>query len=155
MIVRTLRLAEYDVLSVAESYPAASDHQVLRHATKKKRILLVKRKFPPFQGAYALPGGFTELAEGRDEAIVRETKEETGIILDYGEYKYIGLFDKKGRDPRGPVCTYGYLIQVADIEERMGDFSDVQGLELVNIADLKDFELAFDHRDIINKALRK
>jgi len=44
LIVRTLRLAEYDVLSVAESYPSASDHQVLRHATKKKRILLTEDK---------------------------------------------------------------------------------------------------------------
>ena len=44
LIVRTLRLAEYDVLSVAESYPSASDHQVLQHATKKKRILLTEDK---------------------------------------------------------------------------------------------------------------
>ena len=44
LFVRTLRLAEYDVLSVAESYPSASDHQVLRHATKKKRILLTEDK---------------------------------------------------------------------------------------------------------------
>ena len=44
LIVRTLCLAEYDVLSVAESYPSASDHQVLRHATKKKRMLLTEDK---------------------------------------------------------------------------------------------------------------
>ena len=44
LIVRTLRLADYDVLSVTESYPSASDHQVLRHATEKKRILLTEDK---------------------------------------------------------------------------------------------------------------
>lgn len=44
LIVRALRLAEYDVLSVAESCPSASDQQVLRHATKNKRILLTEDK---------------------------------------------------------------------------------------------------------------
>jgi hypothetical protein len=37
LVVRTLRSAEYDVLSVAESFPSASDQQVLRHAAKEKR----------------------------------------------------------------------------------------------------------------------
>jgi len=44
LVVRTLRSAEYDVLSVAESFPSASDQQVLRHATKEKRILLTEDK---------------------------------------------------------------------------------------------------------------
>ena len=44
LIVRTLRLAEYDVLSVAESYPSASDHLVLQRASKMKRILLTEDK---------------------------------------------------------------------------------------------------------------
>ena len=44
LVVRTLRSAEYDVLSVAESFPSASDKQVLRHATKEKRILLTEDK---------------------------------------------------------------------------------------------------------------
>jgi predicted nuclease of predicted toxin-antitoxin system len=44
LIVRKLRLAEYDVLSVAESFPAASDQQVLEHAVKERRILLTEDK---------------------------------------------------------------------------------------------------------------
>ena len=44
LVVRTLRSAEYDVLSVAESFPSVSDQQVLRHATKEKRILLTEDK---------------------------------------------------------------------------------------------------------------
>lgn len=44
LVVRTLRSAEYDVLSVAESFPSASDQHVLRHATKEKRILLTEDK---------------------------------------------------------------------------------------------------------------
>ena len=44
LVVRTLPSAEYDVLSVAESFPSASDQQVLRHAAKEKRILLTEDK---------------------------------------------------------------------------------------------------------------
>ncbi len=44
LVVRTLRSAKYDVLSVAESFPSASDQHVLRHAAKEKRILLTEDK---------------------------------------------------------------------------------------------------------------
>ncbi len=43
-VVRTLRAAEYDVLSVAESFPSASDHQVLQRAIEEERILLTEDK---------------------------------------------------------------------------------------------------------------
>jgi uncharacterized protein with PIN domain len=44
LVVRKLRLAEYDVFSVAESLPSATDKQVLEHAIKEKRILLTEDK---------------------------------------------------------------------------------------------------------------
>jgi predicted nuclease of predicted toxin-antitoxin system len=44
LIVRKLRSAEYDVLSVAESFPSASDREVLEHAIKGDRILLTEDK---------------------------------------------------------------------------------------------------------------
>ena len=44
LIVRKLRSADYDVLSVAESFPSASDQQVLEHAIKSGRILLTEDK---------------------------------------------------------------------------------------------------------------
>ena len=44
LIVRKLRSAEYDVLSVAESFPSAPDQQVLEHAIKEDRILLTEDK---------------------------------------------------------------------------------------------------------------
>ena len=37
---------------------------------KQDRLILVKRKFDPFKGAYALPGGFWEKAENQVEALV-------------------------------------------------------------------------------------
>jgi 8-oxo-dGTP diphosphatase len=121
---------------------------------KKDRLILVKRKFQPFKGAYALPGGFTELAEDKAEALVREVREETGVDLNYGEWKNIGVFDKPGRDPRGPVSTTAFLCQIDDIQKRSEGYTDEERLVIVDIADLKKMKLAFDHREIINKALK-
>ena len=39
---------------------------------KHNRLLLIKRKNPPFQGNYALPGGFVELYETTEAAAQRE-----------------------------------------------------------------------------------
>jgi len=43
------------------------------------RVLLVQRKIPPRQGEWCLPGGFMELGETPEAAVLRELAEETGI----------------------------------------------------------------------------
>lgn len=43
------------------------------------RILLVKRKYPPCEGQWCLPGGFMELREQPSVAALRELMEETGL----------------------------------------------------------------------------
>ncbi len=44
-----------------------------------RRILLVQRRIPPRQGEWCLPGGFMELGETPEEAVLRELAEETGL----------------------------------------------------------------------------
>ena len=43
------------------------------------RVLLIRRKYPPSQGGYALPGGFVDMGETVEAACRRELMEETGI----------------------------------------------------------------------------
>ncbi len=47
-----------------------------------KGMLLVKRAHPPRIGSWCLPAGYMEWAESPKEAAIRETQEETGLIIE-------------------------------------------------------------------------
>src|SRR5262245_61640588 len=64
---------------------------------RSDRILLVRRRYAPMQGSWALPGGFLEIGETPDEAAVREAREETGLAVKLAEL--LGSF--RGGGPRG------------------------------------------------------
>jgi 8-oxo-dGTP diphosphatase len=115
----------------------------------KGNIVLIKRKYPPFQGFYALPGGFIEKNEKFKKALHREVKEETN--LDIKIIEKIGIFDTPGRDPRGNIHSTAFKCLVRDTSNmKSGD--DSKDVKLVSKAQLKNIELAFDHRKILNVA---
>jgi 8-oxo-dGTP diphosphatase len=116
---------------------------------KKGKILLVRRKNEPYRGMLALPGGFVEYGEKTEEAVLRELKEETGMK---GRIKrLVGVFSDPKRDPRGHVVSIAYLVEAEDEDKDIKAGDDAEACEWVKIEDLK--ELAFDHREIIKKAL--
>ncbi|MDJ0871437.1 MAG: NUDIX hydrolase [Gammaproteobacteria bacterium] len=73
----------------------------------KDRVLLVKRRDPPNEGQWAIPGGSVRLGETLQEAAERELHEETGIRIRAGRPVYI--FDVIQRDPEGRI-EYHYVI---------------------------------------------
>ncbi|TET55725.1 MAG: NUDIX hydrolase, partial [Promethearchaeota archaeon] len=115
----------------------------------KGNIVLIKRKYPPFQGFYALPGGFIETGEKPQQTLLREVKEETNLnVKIIGK---IGIFDEEGRDPRGTIHSTAYKCLVDDTSNmRNGD--DSKEVELISKERLKDLELAFDHKKIIKES---
>ncbi len=116
---------------------------------KKGNIVLIKRKYPPFQGFYALPGGFVEKGEKPKQALLREIREETNLSVKIIEK--IGIFDEEGRDPRGNIHSTAYKCSVEDTNNiRSGD--DSKEVELISKERLKDIELAFDHKEILKEA---
>lgn len=59
----------------------AADALVCRVSKKGPEILLVKRRFQPFKGMWAFPGGFVNVGEDPRLSAVRELEEETGLTL--------------------------------------------------------------------------
>lgn len=77
---------------------------------KDLKVLLIKRKYPPFMDCWAIPGGFVNMDESLEEAALRELKEETDIDQVYLEQLY--TWGNVGRDPRMRVISVVYMALV-------------------------------------------
>ena len=113
-------------------------------------VILIKRKYPPFQGYYALPGGFIEKGESAKKALVREVKEETNLNVKI--LHKIGLYTEEGRDPRGRIHSTAYKCSIIGDITKMRSGDDSKKVELIPKNQLKDIELAFDHKKILKDA---
>jgi 8-oxo-dGTP diphosphatase len=111
------------------------------------RLLLVRRKYEPFQGCYAFPGGFVEVGETTEATALRELKEETGIEAQ--DPQLIGVYSKPGRDPRHHTITIAYLFFVETAEPVAGDDASAAAFH----DDWQALTLAFDHNYILKDAL--
>ncbi|MGP8319875.1 MAG: NUDIX domain-containing protein [Methanosarcinaceae archaeon] len=109
------------------------------------KIVLIKRKNQPYQGKFALPGGFVEIGETTKEATVREAYEETGLSIEI--IKLLGVYSDPLRDPRGHVVSVCYL---ASCEGNPEAGSDAEAIGLFDITDLP--QMAFDHNIILDNA---
>ena len=105
-------------------------------------IVVIKRSNPPF--GWALPGGFVDYAESLEQAVAREAKEETG--LDIFEVKQFHTYSDPQRDPRFHTIGTVFLAQ-AKGKPKAGD--DAVGLKILSLNEIKNTELAFDHKKIL------
>ncbi|MCX8206040.1 MAG: NUDIX hydrolase [Candidatus Micrarchaeota archaeon] len=122
----------------------AADAVILR----KGSILLVKRKNAPFRGMLALPGGMLGQGETLEECVVRETREETGLLV--RPTRLIGIYSSPKRDPRGTVSAV-FACTVAGGRLKAG--SDASSVQWVRLRQLP--RLAFDHSKIVMEALKR
>jgi 8-oxo-dGTP diphosphatase len=113
------------------------------------KVLLIKRLRPPYKDCWALPGGFVEYGETVENAVVREFFEETGLKTEV--LSLVGVFSDPNRDPRGHTVSVAFLLKRRGGELKGGD--DAASPTFFPLP-LKDLPLAFDHRKIIEEALR-
>lgn len=112
-------------------------------------VLLIKRNIAPFYGDWALPGGFVKDGEALEEAVERELKEEAGVSINYLEQLF--TFGKPGRDPRMRVLSVAYFGLVKSTDFSLFASTDASEAAWFNINGLP--KLAFDHQDIVAKAI--
>jgi 8-oxo-dGTP diphosphatase len=115
-----------------------------------RRVLLVERGKPPFEGAWALPGGFVDEYEEPEHAARRELAEETSLVAD-APLVLVGVYGQAGRDPRGWTVSVAFAFDLGSVlpEVRGGDDARVAAWH--RLGDLP--ALAFDHAAILADAL--
>ncbi|MDJ0941761.1 MAG: NUDIX domain-containing protein [Woeseiaceae bacterium] len=114
-------------------------------------VLLIKRALAPYQGEWALPGGFVEIDEALEHAAARELKEETGVDAGYLEQLY--TFGRPDRDPRERVISVTYFALIPSDRLEIRAASDAEGVGWFPVASLP--ELAFDHAEILDTAFER
>ena len=112
------------------------------------QLLLIQRDLPPFEGKWALPGGFVRMDETLEESARRELQEETGLENVYLEQLFtIGELD---RDPRERVVTVAYYALVKLSDHRVQAATDARNAAWFAVDDVPP--LAFDHQEILGRA---
>ena len=111
------------------------------------KIVLIRRKNPPYQGELALPGGFVDIGETVENACIREVREETNLNVTINNL--IGVFSDPKRDPRGHTVTIAFLCEPADKKSAPRAQDDAAALEFIPLSEISSLKMAFDHLDII------
>ncbi len=113
------------------------------------KVLLIRRNLPPYEGEWALPGGFVQMDESVDEAAVRELREETGVEDVFLEQLY--TFGAVGRDPRDRIVSVAYYALINLQKHTLQAASDASDAQWYGLSDLP--ALGFDHDEILGCAV--
>ena len=139
-------------------YPAFAvtvDVVILTMSGSRLHVLLVRRGVAPYEGMWAIPGGFKRPTETLNEAARRELAAETGIDS-ASLLKQFGAYGDPGRDPRMNVVTVAYLAVLRDVG-RIVAGTDAAEAALSPASDVLTgkIELAFDHARIVSDAIER
>lgn len=132
--------------SYAYPHPAVTvDIVIFTVRDAQLKLLLIRRAGEPYQGKWALPGGFIHLDETLEASARRELEEETGVSGVYLEQLY--TFGAPDRDPRERVITVAYYALIPSDKLQLRAATDAEAVGWFGMDELPD--LAFDHPEII------
>lgn len=146
-------IADYltDSKSPSDTWRVTVDVAVFTYfADGSLRVLVIKRRYPPHQGKYALPGGHIDPGEYPVGAAGRELDEEARLKPD--ELFDVGFYGAPGRDPRGNYlsCLYAAYVplDVALTAKAGSDAAEIAWLPAEPIIS-GEHHLAFDHSEMV------
>lgn len=154
-------------MPAARTEPPAVTVDVVAFAVQDRalQVLLVRRRFEPFAGMWALPGGFVEAGESLDAAAARELLEETGVRV--VGLEQVAAYGDPGRDPRRSTVTVAHLAVLREpaAVEAADDAADAAWLPVAQVLGRargtagrgrsQRVALAFDHGRIVADALAR
>jgi 8-oxo-dGTP diphosphatase len=137
------------------AFAVTVDVVILTMSEGMLHVLLVCRGEAPFEGMWAIPGGFKRPTETLDAAAKRELVEETGVDA-ASLLTQFGAYGDPERDPRMNVVTVAYLAVLRDVGAVVGG-SDAAAAALIPVSDVLNgkVELAFDHLSIVRDAIER
>jgi 8-oxo-dGTP diphosphatase len=115
------------------------------------QVLLIQRDLPPYEGQWALPGGFVRLEESLEAAARRELQEETGVGDIFLEQLY--TFGRPDRDPRERVVSVAYYALINLVDHPLKAATDARDTAWYTLDALP--ALAFDHGQILEVAIAR
>lgn len=127
----------------------AVDAVALREGESGTEVLLIRRGGEPeiWEGRWAFPGGFVDIGEDPEDAVLRELGEETGV--DGFDPVALAIHGDPDRDPRKHIVALFYLVDVdPETEPRGGD--DAVDAAWVPIDGLTADQMAGDHIRIVD-----
>ena len=137
------------------AFAVTVDIVILTMLKSRLHVLFVRRGVAPFEGKWAIPGGFKRPNETLDQAAKRELSEETGVDS-ASLLKQFGAYGDPGRDPRMNVVTVAYLAVLLDVGAVVaGTDAAAAALLPVSEALTGKLDLAFDHARIVRDAVER
>ena len=138
-------------MSFTYKYPRPAitvDAAIFRKSEDAWRILLIKRKHPPYERIWALPGGFVNMDETLETAAARELQEETGIEVD--TLQQLKAYSAINRDPRYRTISIVFtgILNKFISPVAADDAAKAGWFRIEQIP-----SLAFDHTEIVHDAM--
>ena len=137
------------------TFAVTVDVVILTMSEGTLQVVLVRRGETPFEGMWAIPGGFKRPSETLNAAAKRELTEETGVDA-ASLLTQFGAYGDPGRDPRMNVVTIAYLAVLREVGALVAG-TDAAAAALIPVSDVLTgkLDLAFDHLRIVRDAVER
>lgn len=139
----------------SREYPPRPILSVGAVVLRDREVLIVKRGVEPGKGKWSVPGGAVELGETVEDAVVRETFEESGLKIE--PQRLVGYNDYVGRDSDDGIRFHYVIVYwiCRHIGGKARPSSDVTDTRWIRFVELGDFDITKGTLKMLRKVERE